>query len=369
MKSRQRLFGNVVVLAGAILPVAKGWAGVTVTNLVTDNQSVNSALITDPNLINPWGMSYSGTSPFWVSDNGTHLATLYNVNPITNVPATVSLDVSIPANGNVTGQAFNGTTGFNSDSFLFVSEDGTVSGWRSALGTTAEILQSGSAANAYTGAALATISGNAYLYTANFKVGTIDVIKGSASEPTLPGTFTDPNLPAGYAPFNVENLGGTLYVTYALQNTAGDFAVPGAGNGFVDSFDLNGNFLERDASNGSLNAPWGVAIAPAGFDGVGGDLLVGNFGDGTINAFNTTTFASEGPLKDSMGNPITIDGLWSLTVGNGASAGSSSQIYFTAGSNGEADGLFGTLSVPEPSSIAAVLVGAGALARRRQRTV
>src|ERR1019366_7811750 len=171
------------------------------TNLVTDNQAANRALITDPNLVNAWGISHSGASPFWVSDNGTGLATLYRIDPVTNIPTTQSLVVSIPSAAftpTPTGQVFANVAGsFNGDTFLFVSEDGTVSGWRGALGTTAETLVLGSVANVYKGSALATIGGNAYLYAANFRNGTIDVFKGNAGAINLAGTFSDPSLPAG----------------------------------------------------------------------------------------------------------------------------------------------------------------------------
>ena len=204
----------------AVVCARTTWGGVAVTNLITDDQSVNPAQVTDPNLKNPWGISHSGTSPFWVSDNSSGKATVYTVNPVTNATTISALVVTIPGDGSVTGQVNNTTTGFNSDPFLFVSEDGTVSGWRGALGTTAETLQPGNASNVYKGDALGVVSGNSYLYAANFRNGTIDVLKGTGAEPSLPGTFTDPNIPAGYAPFNIENLNNTLYVTYAVQDGA-----------------------------------------------------------------------------------------------------------------------------------------------------
>jgi uncharacterized protein (TIGR03118 family) len=358
-----------VALAALILPVAKSWAGVAVTNLVSDDQSVNAAILTDTNLKNSWGVSYLPGGPFWVSDNGTGKSTIYSVNPTTNMPSTVSLVVAIPGDGSVTGQVANSTADFNGDLFLFVSEDGTVSGWRAVLGSTAENLALADANNVYKGAAFATIGGNSYLYAANFKSGNIDVYKGNAGAPSLLGTFTDPNIPSGYAPFNVQNLGGTLYVTYALADASGHDDVPGAGHGFVDSFDLNGNFLARVASQGALNSPWGLAIAPAGFENVGGDLLVGNFGDGTINAYNLATHVNDGPLKGLNNLPISIDGLWALTVGNGAQAGNTNLIYFTAGPTDESNGLIGSLaSVPEPSALALILIAGFAMAGRRAFT-
>src|SRR5258708_10442053 len=182
----------------------------SVTNLVTDDKTVHNAVLQDPALKNAWGVSHSGTSPFWVSDNGTGKSTLYNVNPVTNLPTKLGLEVTIPGDGHVTGQVFSGVAGqFNGDLFLFVSEDGTVSGWRGALGTTAETLVAANAANTYKGAAIDVMGGSAYLYATNFQAGTIDVFKGAAGDPNLTGTFTDPNLPAGYSPFNIQLLGNT----------------------------------------------------------------------------------------------------------------------------------------------------------------
>ena len=257
-----------------------------VTNLVTDDQSVNAAQLTDPHLKNAWGISHSSGSPFWVSSNGAGLAVLYNVDPTTNITSKLGLEVTIPGAGNVTGQAFNGTAAaFNADVFLFVSEDGTISGWRGALGTAAETLQLASAANVYKGTTQVMVGGHAYLLSANFRAGTIDVLKGDAAAPELAGKFTDPNLPSGFAPFNVQVLGGKIYVAYAQQDAAKHDDVAGAGHGFVTEFDTNGNFLRRIATQSTLDSPWGLAIAPASFGALAGDLLVGNFGDGRINAF------------------------------------------------------------------------------------
>jgi uncharacterized protein (TIGR03118 family) len=347
------------------------------TNLVTDDQSVNPAQITDPFLKNAWGISHSAGSPFWVSDNGSGVSTLYQVNPATNVTTKVILGsppgpsggVAIPGDGTVTGQVFNtaaGTGAFNGDAFLFVSEDGTVSGWRGALGTTAERFQVADTANVYKGTTLDATGGHSYLLSANFRAGTIDVIKGDAGAPALTGNFTDPGLPAGYAPFNVQLLAGKIYVTYALQDAAKHDDSPGAGHGFVSAFDLQGNFLGRIGSMGTLNSPWGLAIAPTSFGSFAGDLLVGNFGDGTINAFNANpaTPGFLGQLPGVGGNPLAIDGLWALMPGNDGNGGNSQNIYFSAGPNNEANGLFGVLNVPEPSSIVLLLIAGGALAGR-----
>jgi uncharacterized protein (TIGR03118 family) len=280
--------------------------------------------------------------------------------------------VTIPGDGSVTGVTFNAGAAFNGDRFLFVNEDGTISGWRGALGTTAEVLQLGSAANVYKGSALATVGGNTYFYAANFRTGEIDVVKGSGTAPDLAGSFTDPAIPAGYAPFDIKLLNGELFVTYALQDPAKHDDVAGLGNGFVSEFDLQGTFLGRVASNGDLDSPWGLAVAPTSFGNFSGDLLVGNFGDGTIDAFNLLTDTFDGQLMDGTGSDLSIDGLWSLTVGNDGSGGSSQKLYFTAGPNGEADGLFGVIQpVPEPITLSifgAGLAGAFAMRRRNKKT-
>jgi len=330
------------------------------TNLVTDDPAAHAAQITDPGLLNAWGLSYGPSGPLWISSNGGGTSPLYNVNPSTQVTAKVALTVSIPGAGNVTGQVFNsaaGTGSFNGDAFLFVSEDGTVSGWRGALGTTAETLMSASPGNVYKGAALGSVGGFTYLYAANFRNGSIDVLKGDAANPSLAGAFTDPGLPAGYAPFNVQNLAGSLYVTYAVRDAAGTDEIAGAGLGLVDRFDLAGTFLGRVATGGTLDAPWGLALAPASFGAWAGSLLVGNFGDGRINVFDSKS-SFLGQVEGAGGAPLAIDGLWALSAGNDGAAGSSDLLYFTAGPDDESHGLFGVLApVPEVSSWAMLAVG------------
>ena len=302
----------MTVALGVVVPVQAGPAFVQ-TNLVTNDQTVNAAKITDTNLVNAWGVSHSSASPFWVSNNGTGTATLYAVNPTTDATTKQGLTVTIPGAGNVTGQVFANVAGnFNGDTFLFVSEDGTVSGWRSALGTTAETLLHPSSGK-YTRARRWSDPNQRHveqrlLTRREFRFGGHRCLQGNARAPNLTGTFTDPNLPSGYAPFNVENLGGRIYVTYAQPSGTGD-ENHGAGLGFVSVFDLQGNFLGRIASQGTLNAPWGLEIAPASFGLFAGDLLVGNFGDGRISVFSLGAVpAFQGQLLGPDGLPIEIDG-------------------------------------------------------------
>ena len=347
------------------------WAvSFTQTNLVTDDQTANAAQITDPGLKNAWGMSFGPTTPLWVSANGSGTANLYSVDPGTQATTKQGLTVSIPGDGSVTGQVSNSNaSSFNGDRFLFVSEDGTVSGWRPALGTAAEALVASATAN-YKGAAIGSVSGNDYLYTANFKTGMIDAYKGDVAAPSLSGSFIDPTLPSGYAPFNVQNLNGSLYVAYALRDNATLDEVKGAGLGYVDKFSLSGDFQGRIASGGTLNAPWGMAIAPSSFGAMAGDLLVGNFGDGHINIYDPTSHAFLGQVLGANNQPVVIDGLWAISPGNDGSGGSSHLLYFTAGPNDEAHGLFGVLvPVPEPSEYAMMLAGLGLLMLATRRHI
>jgi uncharacterized protein (TIGR03118 family) len=358
----------LVVGVAAAIVTPGAMAQFAATPLVSDSLA---AQITDPGLVNAWGMSYSPTSPFWVSANGTGTAQLYRVDPLTQATTKVGLTVAIPGDGTVTGQVFNSNAAaaFGGDVFLFVSEDGTVSGWRGALGTTAEVLATGSSANVYKGAAFGTVAGNSYLYAANFRSGSIDVLKGSAAAPALTGSFLDPNLPSGYAPFNIQNLNGSLYVTYAQQDATKHDEVAGAGFGFVDNFDLQGNLVGRVASGGPLDAPWGLAIAPSSFGAMAGALLVGNFGDGRISIFDAATHALLGQVSELGGAPLSIDGLWAIAAGNGGGAGSSAMLYFSAGPDDESRGLFGVLTpVPEPAVSGLLAIGlAGVLLVTRGR--
>jgi uncharacterized protein (TIGR03118 family) len=332
-------------------------------NLASDQPG--QAPFVDPDLVNAWGITATNASPFWVGINGSGVADLF-----TGTGTKLGLIVTIPGDGTVTGVAVGGVANaFNGDSFLFASEDGTFSGWRAALGTDAETLATGDPANVYKGLTTANIGGNLYAYAANFRAGTIDIFKGNTSAPNLTGNFADPNLPAGYAPFNALNLGGQIYVSYAVQDPAKHDDMPAPGNGIVDVFDLNGNLLRRLVSNGgAANSPWGMALAPAGFGDIGGDLIVGNFGDGLIHAFNPTSGALVETLLDTSGNPIHIDGLWGLIFGNGGQAGPQQTLFFTAGPDDEMHGLFGNLvAAPEPGTWLLAGLGLLPLLRLRRR--
>lgn len=355
---------SIIVVVLASLSTSPAWAvPFTPTNLVSDDQAAHTAQITDAGLKNAWGLSYAPSGPFWISANGSGTATLYNVNPADQTTTKQALTVSIPGGGGVTGQVFNpNTASFNGNRFLFVSENGSVSGWQPSFGATANIIAPASTDNVYKGAAIGNVAGNDYLYAADFKGGAIDVYKGTSSAPSLAGSFTDPALPSGYAPFNIQNLNGSLYVAYAERDNATNDEIKGAGKGFVDKFELNGTFIGRVASNGELNAPWGLAIAPPSFGPMAGDLLVGNFGDGRITSYDPHTHVSHGQVLDASNNPLTIDGLWAISAGNGVAAGNSNLLYFTAGPNEESHGLFGVLTpVPEASTYAMMLAGLGLL--------
>ena len=369
--------GAVFMISASVVP-ATAQLRVDQTNLVSDISGL--AKLTDPDLVNAWGISFGPTSPFWISDNGTGLSTLYSV-PGSGPPTAskVGLTVTVPptAGGTTsapTGQVFNGGPGFGGAKFLFDSEDGVISGWKGPGGTDTVIgVDKGSAA-VYKGLAISDPGmSDAVLYATNFRAGTIEVYDPSFAPAILPpGSFTDPGLPEGYAPFNDKVINGELYVTYAKQDADKHDDEAGLGNGFVDVFNLDGTMKGRLISNGALDSPWGLQIAPASFGPLAGDLLVGNFGNGMINAYNPTTGAFVGTLDGTDGGPLVIDGLWGLTVGNGSAAGGSlNSLYFTAGPNGESDGLFGSLAVPEPSTWAMLLIGFGALgvaAMRRRRT-
>lgn len=319
------------------------------TNLVSDMSGV--AANTDPNLKDAWGMSFSSGTPIWVSDRDTGVSTLYT--PGTGAPKSLVVSVPPGAPNGPTGQVFAGGSTFMANGgpafFIFDTLGGTVDAWGGKSGTTAQVVVPASGAR-YEGLAMA----NNMLFAANFSSGGgIDVYNSSYSPVSMSGKFTDPNLPAGYAPFDIQLVNGFLYVTYAKLSSSAPVPLPGGG-GYVDQYDTSGNLVARVISNGALNAPWGITMAPKGFGSLGGDLLVGNFGNGEINAYTTSGTWVE-TLSDSKGNPISINGLWSLDFDSGAP--NPDALYFTAGPNNGNDGLFGDISTPEPSAVGMAMFG------------
>jgi len=318
-------------------------------NLVADQAGM--ADVTDPNLVDPWGIAESSGSPFWISDNGTGLTTLYNGSgAIIPLVVTIAPPKGQPGPAAPSGQVYNNTTVFvlangKPASFIFVTEDGTVSAWNGGTATTLEVDNSASGA-IYKGVVLGANASGPLLYAANFNAGTVDVFDGTFAPVKVAGGFTDATIPAGFAPFNIANLNGKLYVVYAKQDAEKHDDVAGPGNGFINIFDMDGNFQKRLVSNGALNSPWGMVIAPSTFGPFGGALLVGNFGDGWINAFDANAGTLLGALQDTKGNVIAIDGLWAITFGNGKNGGDQNTLYFTAGPDQEAHGLFGSLAAP-----------------------
>ena len=327
------------------------------TNLVSD---IAGAQFTDTNLVNSWGLVHGPTTPWWVADNGTGVSTLYNTTQgmeVMKVPLTVTIPAptGTPAGTTAapTGVIFNGGGGFNvsengtsfSSLFIFDTEDGTISGWNKNFTDLTHAVLAVDRSNVgkgavYKGLAIGSNSSGTFIFATNFRFGTIEMFDSNFK---LVRSFTDHRLPQSYAPFGIQNIGGNLYVTFAKQDSAKHDDVAGPGHGFVDVFDTNGHLIRRLISRGSLNSPWGLALAPNDFGQFSNDLLVGNFGDGHINAFDPDTGAFRGQLRDQNGNPIVIDGLWSLQFGNGAAAGPTNTLFFTAGIDGEAHGLFGKI--------------------------
>jgi uncharacterized protein (TIGR03118 family) len=339
------------------------------------------ATVHDPVLQNAWGVAFSPAgSPFWVNDNGTGCSTLYRGDG-TKV---TTLQVSIPLPGNVvpvaschavdpnnppnpapaapTGIVWNPSAAFLVPGtkppvpavFIFATEDGTVSAWAGGLNPADNAViavdnsSSPAAGNGavYKGLVFGLSAKGGFLYATNFRAGTIDVFGPTGSDglftpATTDGGFADPNIPAGYAPFGIANIDGDLFVTYGQQNAAKHDDVAGPGHGFVDVFDTDGHLLRRFASRGPLDSPWAITRASFAFGRFSGRILIGNFGNGRINAFDDNgRFIDE--LDDAHGKPLVIDGLWTLTLGGGRGS-SSDTLYFTAGPNGESDGLFGNI--------------------------
>src|ERR1700693_1137869 len=338
------------------------------TNLTSDISGL--AANTDPNLKNPWGMSFGPTTPFWVSDQVTGKATLYNG---AGVPQ--GLVVTTPPAP--TGQVFNSSSSFNLPPagsgkalFIFDSLSGTISGCNAAQGTTAFTEFTATDGAVFTGLANGSNSSGDFLYAADFANGRIDVFNGNFLLTTLAGSFTDPNLPAGYSPYNIQAVGGKLYVEYDRTDPSTGRPTTTANTGIVDVYNMDGTLNQRLVTNTHLDSPWGITQAPATFGSFGGDILVGNFGDGTISAFDPTSGAFLGTLSNLSGNPIVNSGLWALNFRAPGSGFDPNALFFNAGINNEADGLFGeiTVATPEPSTLVLLGLGLGGVGLLRRRT-
>ena len=346
---RRVLLALALVLGVAIVAVsplrAAERTSFSMVPLVSDQPGV--APNTDPNLVNAWGLTSSPTSPWWVSDNGTDKSTLYRGSDGMSFPLGNPLVVNV--HNAPTGTVFNPTAGFvlptgGKALFLFDTEEGKVLGWNG--GTNAVVVANLDDGAIYKGLAIADTVAGPRLYAADFHNAKVDVFDGSFGLVPDSG-FVDPALPSGYAPFGIQTIGDRVFVTYAKQDADAEDEIAGQGKGFVDAYDLAGNLVSRVAQHGQLNAPWGLTIAPDSFGRFAGDLLVGNFGDGQINAYEELGnghFAHRGELRDESGKSLSIDGLWALEVGQGGNNGPAGTLFFTAGPAGETHGLFGRLN-------------------------
>ena len=343
----------VGIALAAALVVAGIPASAAVDNAYTVHPLVadvsGEAQTTDTNLVNAWGLAAGPTTPWWVVDNETDKSTVYST---LGAPALLTVDVA----GGPTGIVFHNATTDPSNfllpvggaaRFIFAGEDGVLSGWNPGGGGTAQVPTQDSVADAsYKGLAIGQTASGPRLYAADFHNAKVNVFDGSWHLVASQG-FTDPGLPEGYAPFGIQTIGSKVFVAYAKKDEEEeDEEAAGQGLGFVDAYDTSGNLLGRVAQHGQLNAPWGIALAPASFGRFGGDLLVGNFGDGQINAYRQVGggFEHAGELRGADGRSLAIDGLWALEFGNDSAAGSSDTLFFTAGPDEETHGLFGSIT-------------------------
>jgi len=322
------------------------------TNLVSDG--FLPAAHIDAQLINPWGLAFNPFGFSWVADADAGVSTLYDGNGVKQ-----SLVVSIPTasannGGNATGIVYNGSSGFvvtqssvsGPSRFLFATEQGLIAGWAPNVDSTHAIVAANrsSAGASYRGLALSANGGGQVLYATDFHNGRVDAFDANFALLNLgAGAFKDPAMPMGFAPFGIQAINGDIYVTYAKQDAAKDEDVTGPGLGFVDMYTPNGTLIKRMASRGVLNAPWGIALAPASFGSAKGALLVGNFGDGHINAFDFRSGRSLGPLLGAGTTPIAIEGLWGLQFGSGFASQPVDTLFFTSGPDDEEHGLYGRI--------------------------
>jgi uncharacterized protein (TIGR03118 family) len=337
----------LLLVATALLGLPAAAQKATTTDLTSDIPNVGT--YNDTNLVNPWGLIATPAGPWWISDNGTGLSTLYDG---TGKPE--ALVVTVPSGtsgpGSPDGIIYNNTSAFkingNTPLFIYSTEDGTISGWSSGTSAVIAVNNSGSGNAVYKGLALGSANGANYLYVANFRNGTVDVFDTNYTPFSFgAGTFVDPDVPPGFAPFNVVNIGNnTLVVTYAKQDAAKHDDVPGPGNGYVTLFNMSGTLMSRLPHTPYLNSPWAVVVAPAsGFGGFSGDTLVGQFGSGAIAAY-TPAGNFVGLLFNPAALQLQIDGLWGLNFGNGTQSGPKTTLYFTAGPYGENHGILGSMT-------------------------
>jgi len=347
-------FGGIIALAVLVLGTAASvaaWAAgsnnYAVTNLVSDQEG--KALTLDRTLVNAWGLAALPTSPWWVADNGTDASTIYKADG-SKVPLTVGVRAAptgLVANSGTQFVVWHGQAS-GPALFIFSTETGKIRGWNPNVAPTEAVVAADRSKEGavYKGLAIASTATGSWLYATDFHNARVDVFNGAFQLVHNPGAFVDRDLPEGYAPFGIQNIGGAIFVTYAKQDETADDEVAGEGLGFVDMFDTSGKLLGHVASRGKLNAPWGLAMAPASFGRFSGDLLVGNFGDGKINAYKLQDgkFTFDGQLW-THDHALVIDGLWAIEFGNGAANnGPTSTLFFTAGPDDEAHGLFGTVT-------------------------
>ena len=350
---------TALVLAIALtLPLLLNAQKYTRTDLTQDMSGVSAtAPNTDPNLVNPWGLARGQGSPWWISDNGTGLTTLYDAS---GVPQSTVITVAAPAGASgpaaPTGALFNDTNAFElapgmKSIFLFVTEDGTISGWNPGVNATSTVIKVDRSGKAiYKGAAIAITSSGPRLYATNFQTGHIEVYDGSFNrvrmhDDAFSGSDDDHGDRGGFVPFNIQNVGGNLVVTFAKKQPGSRDESHGAGLGRVVIFDTDGRKLVKLENGQWFNAPWGVALAPADFGAFSHRLLIGNFGDGSINAFDFASGKHVGAMLDTDGNPLSIDGLWAISfAGNSKRNGLSTELYFTSGPSDESHGIFGKLA-------------------------
>jgi uncharacterized protein (TIGR03118 family) len=334
-------------IGGSPVTAAPGANSYTQTNLVSDTAGM--AKVTDPNLVNPWGVAFVPGNVFWIADNNSGLSTLYDRNGnIQSAPFTIPPPRGSSNQATPTGIVANTGGGFNvngqSSVFIFDTEDGTISGWNT-VGFSAILAVDNSATGAvYKGLAMITNGSGTFLLATNFNSGAVEVYDTNFHLTALTGTFTDPTIPAGFAPFGIHIVNSQVIVTYAQQDQAKHDPVHAAAAGYASLFALDGTFVRRIASQGNLNAPWGVTMAPTGFGSLGGDLLIGNFGDGVINAydFNSGNFVDE--MKDANGAVITNASLWELLFDESGQTADPHTMYVTAGLANEQHGLFAVIT-------------------------